>query len=54
MTAAVVNITFDCANPYELAQFWSAVLGVPLDDDSKPGDNQAYLVPPEEIGRAHV
>ena len=47
MTAAVFNITFDCANPYELARFWSAVLGLPLDDDAKPGHNQVYLVPPE-------
>ena len=47
MTAAVFNITFDSANPYELARFWSAVLGLPLDDDAKPGHNQVYLVPPE-------
>jgi predicted enzyme related to lactoylglutathione lyase len=47
MTAAVRNITFDCANPYELATFWSAVVGLPLDEDSKPGDEEAYLVPPE-------
>ena len=44
MTAAVHNITFDSENPYELALFWSAVLGLPLDDAAKPGHNQVYLV----------
>ena len=47
MTAAVINITFDCAEPYELARFWSAVLGLPLDGNAKPDHNQVYLVPPQ-------
>jgi|SRR5579871_274795 predicted enzyme related to lactoylglutathione lyase len=46
MTAAVHNITFDAENPYELARFWSAVLGLPLEDRDKPGDDVVSLVPP--------
>ena len=47
MTAAVHTVTFDSDNPYELALFWSAVLGLPLEDAAKPGHNQVYLATPE-------
>lgn len=47
------NITFDCADPYSLAQFWSALTGIPIDDDStpeaersNPGDDQVGIVLP--------
>lgn len=45
MTAAVHNVTFDSDDPYELARFWSGVLGLPLDDAAKPGDGEVYLIP---------
>ncbi len=32
MTGKIGNITFDCANPRELSQFWAAVLGYPWQD----------------------
>jgi predicted enzyme related to lactoylglutathione lyase len=44
MTAAVFNVSFDCADPYRVAQFWSAVTGRPMDEGTEPGD--------EEIGIA--
>lgn len=31
MTIHVAAITFDCANALEVAEFWSAVLGRPID-----------------------
>ena len=46
MTAAVHTITFDCDSPYELALFWSAVLGLPLEEAAKPGHNQVLLATP--------
>ena len=47
MTSVVSNITFDCADPYELALFWREVVGFPLGDDDHPGDPEIGLVPPE-------
>ncbi|MBS2965306.1 VOC family protein [Actinocrinis puniceicyclus] len=46
MTAAIVNITFDCADPYALAGFWARVTGLPLDTEARPGDDEVCLVPP--------
>jgi predicted enzyme related to lactoylglutathione lyase len=43
MVAYIHNITFDCADPYELGLFWSKVLDRPLHDDDKPGDPEAVL-----------
>jgi hypothetical protein len=38
MSSLVGSITFDCARPYELAQFWTEVVGFPIDADSRmPG-----------------
>jgi hypothetical protein len=42
----VGSITFDCARPYELALFWSEVVGFPVDPDAKPDDNEIGLEPP--------
>jgi predicted enzyme related to lactoylglutathione lyase len=41
------NVVIDCANPYELAQFWSQILGRPLGEDDNPGDDEVILVMPE-------
>ncbi len=46
MTATVQNITFDCADAYTLAQFWSQVTGQPLADDDNPGDPEASVPQP--------
>ncbi|MFF0145623.1 hypothetical protein ATK36_1815 [Amycolatopsis sulphurea] len=38
MTAVVQNISVDCADPWQLAQFWTAVTGRPVGSDDRPGD----------------
>ncbi|SHF56256.1 hypothetical protein SAMN05443575_0300 [Jatrophihabitans endophyticus] len=40
------NIAVDCADPYELATFWSSVVGRPLLDEDEPGDPEAVIVMP--------
>ncbi|MFF7854919.1 VOC family protein [Streptomyces sp. NPDC007904] len=41
------HITFDCTgDPYDLARFWSEMLGNPLADDDKPGDPEAVIEDP--------
>ncbi|MGC3003155.1 VOC family protein [Streptomyces sp. G35A] len=41
------HITFDCTgDPYDLARFWSEMLGNPLADDDKPGDPEAMIEDP--------
>ncbi|WP_236241032.1 VOC family protein [Streptomyces sp. CC228A] len=46
MTSLVRHVTFDCADPYRLAGFWSAVLDAPLGDDDRPGDPEAVVETP--------
>ena len=54
MTARVRNITFDCADPYRLARFWSLVTGLQEDpeDPNLPEDQEAALVGPD--GQANL
>jgi predicted enzyme related to lactoylglutathione lyase len=40
MTSTIKNTCFDCADPYPLAEFWSQVLGIPVDPDCEPGDDE--------------
>ena len=40
MPSAVLNVSVDCADPYTLCQFWSAVTGKPIPDTDKPGDEE--------------
>jgi glyoxalase superfamily protein len=49
MTARPRNITFDCADPYRLAGFWSQVTGYTEDPDNgnAPADPEAALVGPD-------
>jgi len=37
VTAAILNITFDCADPRALAGFWGEVTGWPVDFEPQPG-----------------
>jgi hypothetical protein len=48
MTAHIRSITFDCADPYRLAHFWSQVTGYGEDPDNPnaPDDPEAVLVAP--------
>ncbi len=43
MVSAVRQVTFDCADAYTLAQFWSQVFERPLHDDDHPGDPMALI-----------
>ncbi|MBT2383391.1 VOC family protein [Streptomyces sp. ISL-11] len=46
MTSLIRHITFDCAaphEPYALAEFWSQVLGHPVDPADRPGDDEVAL-----------
>jgi hypothetical protein len=48
MTLNVQSITFDCANPLKLAQFWAQVLGYDLDEESTT--DEALLTDPRGQG----
>jgi predicted enzyme related to lactoylglutathione lyase len=43
MPSSVRHVTLDCSDPYQLAQFWSAVFEVALAEDDEPGDPEAAL-----------
>ncbi|MFJ2773823.1 VOC family protein [Streptomyces sp. NPDC087300] len=43
MRSSLYNVAVDCANAYELAQFWSKVVGHPLNDDDFPGESTAVV-----------
>jgi predicted enzyme related to lactoylglutathione lyase len=43
MTSAVRHVTIDSADAYRLASFWSQVLGLPVHEDDKPGDEDALI-----------
>ncbi len=40
LSAYVQNVTFDCADPYSLAEFWSKVTACPIAKGDKPGDKE--------------
>ncbi|MYW70088.1 VOC family protein [Streptomyces sp. SID8379] len=43
MVSVVQNVAIDCADAYELARFWSAVTGRPLDPEARPGDRETQV-----------
>ena len=43
------HVTIDCAEPYELATFWSQVTGWPLSDEDEPGDDEVLVLAPEPV-----
>ena len=43
------HLTFDAANPYELAVFWSRATGWPVSDEDKPGDNEVLVEAPAPV-----
>ncbi|QWB27584.1 MULTISPECIES: VOC family protein [Streptomyces] len=47
MVSVLQNVAIDCANAYELARFWSEVLGCPLHEDDKPGAPETEVMLPE-------
>jgi predicted enzyme related to lactoylglutathione lyase len=46
MPSTVYNVAFHCADAYDLASFWSQVVGQPLGDDDHPGDPVAVITMP--------
>lgn len=50
VSSFVSNVTFDCADPYALAQFWSQVTGQPIDQECQPGDEIADVLLPDGLG----
>jgi hypothetical protein len=49
MAVRIKSITFDCADPYHLAQFWSEVTGFREDPNNpnEPGDPEGLLLSPD-------
>lgn len=43
MASTIFNISVDCARPYELATFWSAVLDRPIHPDNEPTDDEVGI-----------
>jgi predicted enzyme related to lactoylglutathione lyase len=43
MTSAIRHVTIDSADAYHLATFWSQVLGQPMHEDDKPGDEEVLI-----------
>jgi predicted enzyme related to lactoylglutathione lyase len=43
------HVTVDCAEPYELAQFWSDVAGWPVSDVDEPGDSEVLIEAPTPV-----
>ncbi|MFI1837811.1 VOC family protein [Streptomyces olivaceoviridis] len=43
MVSVVQNVAIDCADAYELAEFWSRVTGRPLHPEAKPGDRETQV-----------
>ena len=46
MASFIRNVSFDCRDPYALAQFWSGVVGHPVDPQFGPGDTEVVIAPP--------
>jgi predicted enzyme related to lactoylglutathione lyase len=47
MVSFIRNVSFDCPDPYALAQFWSEVVGHPLHPDFVPSDTEVVIESPE-------
>ncbi|MFE2164583.1 VOC family protein [Streptomyces sp. NPDC059447] len=44
MVSILQNVAVDCADPYELAHFWSRVTGRPLHPEDKPGARETQVL----------
>ncbi|MFD4196298.1 VOC family protein [Amycolatopsis thermoflava] len=43
------HVTIDCAEPYELARFWSQVTGWPVSGEDSPGDAEVLVEAPAPV-----
>jgi hypothetical protein len=50
VTSDIRNVTFDCADPWAISEFWAAVTGYSRWPDDKPGDDEVALNPPAGAG----
>jgi predicted enzyme related to lactoylglutathione lyase len=46
MVSFIRNISFDSADPYALARFWSEVVGHPVHPECVPDDTEVVIEPP--------
>ncbi|MEU7478641.1 VOC family protein [Lentzea sp. NPDC042327] len=49
MTSIIHNVTVDARDSYEIASWWSKVLGLPLHPDDNPGDDECLIELPNGI-----
>jgi len=47
MASFIRNVSFDCPDAYELARFWSEVVGHPVHPECAPGDDEVAIEPPD-------
>jgi predicted enzyme related to lactoylglutathione lyase len=47
VVSIIQNIVFDCADAYELAQFWSQIVGRPVSDEDEPGHEEVTIEMPD-------
>ena len=43
------HVTIDCAEPYELAKFWSEATGWPVSAEDGPGDSEVLVEAPTPV-----
>lgn len=47
MLSVIRAVTFDCADPYALAEFWAGALGAVIAPGSRPGDARVCVDTPD-------
>lgn len=47
MRSVIRAVTFDCADPYALAEFWAGALGAVIAPGSRPGDARVCVDTPD-------
>ena len=48
MSSAILNITFDCADPRALARFWGQLTGWPVIEEPQPGLEESAVARADE------
>lgn len=48
MSSFIRQVTFDCADPWQLSGFWAEVTGWARSEEDSPGDPECALIPPGE------
>ncbi|MEV4279712.1 VOC family protein [Actinoplanes xinjiangensis] len=43
------HVTVDCADPYQLATFWSRLTGWPVSTIDQPGDDEVLVEAPDPV-----